>query len=1622
MFWRGFGDREPSSEFEAQAILKSIRAEKGYLDNETMKDLDLIRDRSRQNILRIVELKKETKAAYTKSISEQLYSSKYRFLYELIQNADDSLFSNLDEHTPPTMEIRLGRSTIVIDTNEDGFTRANVEAICATGKSSKKASASDDHIGEKGFGFKAVFSVAEKVHVQSGWWSFAFEHRRGDNGLGMVTPLEAPREILPDTMKTRITLTLSDDSDNAYDRLVRAAKDIPDTTIFFLQRLRLIRMEVQQPDESYERIAISKKKQPTTKIVSIHRSSSQYQDGEETLFSNESRDYYVFEHTVCDMPKDERRKDRIRAKVELAFPVDSKKREPILSNLGQHVFAYLPLRRLNQIQFLIQSDFITSASRESVIDCPWNDKVRDGIAITFARAVATFATEDHPLRYRWFDYLPMSPLEGLWQPLLEKILNLLRDMPILQTWTSGTFKKPSDLFRLKVCALHNGNPLLEDLEDEEYLSSSYDAVDSWILERLGIRNLRISQFMDRLQADLEKSSSRLRNYPQTDPWHESFAKLGLRCFRRWSYSYHLRMKKLAIVPLEGGSRWTGAPSIGNGSLNEIYFPSQEGVDIPDDISLNLVDRIAATSAIRKEFFEAMGVQECSTEKVIAHIEARHKHETRPYGSNAEDISCSQALSHFHYLYHYHTTPASLKPWILVPTEDGILRTTSSPLFFPSDQEYDTQELLWKIPPDETVAEFLLEDLVDLEAPDLLCNKMSWKKWLQDATGARYHPPLLMDDEVLSSCVLAVCKHNPSKFVGMLHAHWDEYSQDVQSVDWYLELSRVPVRSGKLFQLNSTYLPTLEIVQRLRELGMASRFPLLALPVDLNDSNLRHWQFLEEIGVHSKLDLHFYVQVLRRIKRNDKKYNSNTQEVIRAVYESLAKLIQIDQMQELGESFNLYELVGLPETGSYRPVWISPDECVWRGPDFMKTKCVLETHFANNEALKTFFTFFLKIRDYELGDLFCEIEKIRNDDSLSASAKMNGARKVYHFLSDSVQQNEEWAKIKHRFSIRKLITSDGIEWFSSTFCLWGSPFPLSGYVELSRDMPNLEQFFVKRLKVKTATPSMLVSEITKMAKDAEPRIEDMRQRLIEIGMMTAKNGIDSKLSQALDLLKELSFLPMKLDDGASTLLCLSDDFAILDHARYADAFASKNIFLDFTLDEVQILDTLFRHLGLASRYLSRSVKERSIVGEGAIRDDSLGEDLQAKAYALYCCAAKYKSIKALRGERQLFHLLSEVQILTTDNISTELLISFTSSTVTVHSDRQCIHHELLEEHLKIYVPKDSRQCKACYRSQMPALVSYILGLSPREAAFPVALILKSDLYALDDILSEQDIPFVSWIPRPIINLPPEEETRPVSPASTEATAVEGLRTPMTPQGATRSPRNSEPLTPPPSDHYERLLGQVIRSAERSGRRASAASRAASFSPSPSPRTFDHTATFGNRDQNQFAHDRKIGAAGETYVFEILSRLSLPNFSRANWKSTIRNEARAHSRYADMDPWMGAETADIVYLDRQGILTQWLKANTGVFPDWLNCEVEVEYYIEVKTTTSACDTRFFLSSGQHRRMKDIDSRLGKEPLQVYVICRVYNITSPDVGMKILVEPGELPEDEVTFEVHNWVGRTQ
>jgi hypothetical protein len=210
-------------------------------------------------------------------------------------------------------------------------------------------------------------------------------------------------------------------------------------------------------------------------------------------------------------------------------------------------------------------------------------------------------------------------------------------------------------------------------------------------------------------------------------------------------------------------------------------------------------------------------------------------------------------------------------------------------------------------------------------------------------------------------------------------------------------------------------------------------------------------------------------------------------------------------------------------------------------------------------------------------------------------------------------------------------ADG-RWHTLRSCLWNSPFSLAEYEDLASIYPDLKSFFVTQLRVKNADPAMLVNELARMAGHTEPRTADIRQRLIEVGRIIAKGNIDDNLSAALERLRTTKFLPKQTSSGDIVLVGVEDDFAILDHERFGTAFHDEDVLLDFSLEDVQILDTVFRFMKVTHRYLSNAVDEVSTVGEDAVRNETLERALQAKAYALYWYVSSFQHTLASFFER------------------------------------------------------------------------------------------------------------------------------------------------------------------------------------------------------------------------------------------------------------------------------------------------------------------------------------------------------------------------------------------------------
>lgn len=103
------------------------------------------------------------------AIMGDLYTETERFVYELLQNADDQP----QEYSLVNVTLKILSENFLFLHTGKPFTEADVESLSSIGDSTKANDS--EKTGYKGIGFKSVFSDAETVSIDSGNFSFAFD-------------------------------------------------------------------------------------------------------------------------------------------------------------------------------------------------------------------------------------------------------------------------------------------------------------------------------------------------------------------------------------------------------------------------------------------------------------------------------------------------------------------------------------------------------------------------------------------------------------------------------------------------------------------------------------------------------------------------------------------------------------------------------------------------------------------------------------------------------------------------------------------------------------------------------------------------------------------------------------------------------------------------------------------------------------------------------------------------------------------------------------------------------------------------------------------------------------------------------------------------------------------------------------------------------------------------------------------------------------------------------------------------------------------------------------------------------------------------------------------------------
>ncbi|PQE23988.1 ATPase- ATP-binding domain protein [Rutstroemia sp. NJR-2017a WRK4] len=1294
-------DHKPSEAAiaEARELIEKIASDYGWISPED-------RAKTPEQVLRELEKRENSHAVAARRLLDKLDQSKTNFVLELIQNADDSKYTGV----LPRLIFTITPTTIEIKYEEDGFTAEDVKAICGIGKSTRARSDFRYSLGDEGLGFKSVFKVASRAHIQSGPYSFFFEHNVGDTGMGLITPHLCEREG-PQERGTKITLRLH--KDLQFETILSHFKDLPDVLFLFTRKVKGCFVF---PESAATLSCCVLGTSPLKAIWTSLRNSKLI-----------SKYYHITTRKLINLPQEGRR-DRDEVEILLAFPL-SFDGKPLIEE--QDLYTCYPLGKFG-FPFIIQSDFLESSHGKLDINNARNQAIFDGVAVAFLDAVLQFC--QHPtLQYRWMRYLPKKEDGPLAFKITTQIEQLLVQTPILWSRTKGALRKICELRIVpESFKTLDGKPLLEDCQQDIDLDDGYHMDDVRTLEPLGLKCLTNQDILKRVRQDVLSTTSKFKSSETTSEWHERIAAFIVAKFGSTDIT---ELQMFDLIPLQNGTYTDSLYKV-------IYFPHEDTSKIPDDLGIHIVEsRAIKVKSSRNLLFRRLGVLPIDANTVRYRILERYESEV--YQQWRSTLTLERSVCHLKYLYltqksssgekkddtsrdnrgQQNSTYGMIRYQIQLFDHKSALIPRSTELYFPTENEFGIQNLASGI----FNVSIINEAYFTTEPQKNTLVDISWRDWLHDNFGILYCPKLssAWRRGELSDTVRLIANYQPGSFLGFFRTYWAQFSTQLNpGLTKTIADIEVPCEDDKLEPLHSTYLPSLERYARPYLRGERFRFLKLS-PSLISDD----WGFLTCFGVGITANLDFYLQVLACIcdvavlSGTDKPRETKEPERVLRLYEAIqtqfTRSKKLDQDRDKIRSFleeNRAISVPLPnQTGRSR--WISPSECVWDGPE-NPLKVVLSSckHVADNAVLVDFFRNTIGIPKVNFMHLIDILHWIKdhpeNSDvgDISATYQQLQAHMVNYGHQEvakisSFQSIEDFADhFSELFNEHRLVYIPAQKsWIAPEQCTWGSIAHMGGKINIDAIYPSLQNLFVDFLDVELFSVEEFIKRLARLSK-TNPSIDQIKMLICEVNSR-------SPAPEDLQCLRHGKVFPVKTVNGTVELFSWDDDFVVVDRQDLANAFEGQLNKLDFTLEEVHGLRSFIRSLDLHHRYLSHLVSERSELLDGVIATLHVPATniLRGRAHALFRCARHFESPRTLNNNRDLYKLLLQTEILETCRIATYLSISHQGQKITVRSRQPSLFIDETTTSLRICLPRDPQQRKfSCHRALPTKIFRFLMS--------------------------------------------------------------------------------------------------------------------------------------------------------------------------------------------------------------------------------------------------------------------------------------------------------------------------
>lgn len=396
-------------------------------------------------------------------LSKDIYTDSKRFIYELLQNADDASNSknNLD------VSIHFLDNYLIVAHKGEAFTEIDIESLSSTGDGVKSTQAKKT--GFKGIGFKSVFNHSDYVIIKSGGYSFRFDlaHWTENNfsntwksAWGSMTDWQAERKRkgldpspkmpwqmipiwteLPQEISslplfneysvcTIIRYKSKNDIKTLEESLTKLFENI--NLILFL-RCQNTKITINKNHQNI--LTIEKHFDEISKTLKLTKNGSWHS---EWLMKNQN--FLIEDYVKVSLQTDDKAPQRLKEATEtdLQFVIPLKNgRISSVSQNDRIIFTYLPTSINFDFPFLLNGSFLTDAGREKLhTNNDWNNFLFKKVAFHFFEWIAELAHKNSPYNKDFLTIIPnrldsLNPFCSSFNDSYDEAINKIAFLPNL---------------------------------------------------------------------------------------------------------------------------------------------------------------------------------------------------------------------------------------------------------------------------------------------------------------------------------------------------------------------------------------------------------------------------------------------------------------------------------------------------------------------------------------------------------------------------------------------------------------------------------------------------------------------------------------------------------------------------------------------------------------------------------------------------------------------------------------------------------------------------------------------------------------------------------------------------------------------------------------------------------------------------------------------------------------------------------------------------------------------------------------------------------------------------------------------------------------------------------------